>query len=80
MCIDFVTVVGEIIQTEQVGAVSIPLITGQIDLQNIALASKYDSNLISLSQLRETGITFYDNPTSMALIKDGKVITHAKRS
>ena len=80
MCIDFVTAAGEIIQTEQVGTVSIPLKTGQIDLQNVALASKCDSNLISLGQLRETGITFHDNLISMALMKDGKVIAHAKRS
>lgn len=59
---------------------SIPLKTRQIDLQNVALASKCNSNLISLGQLRETGITFHDNPTSIALMKDGKVIAHAKKS
>ena len=80
MCIDFVTAAGQIIRTKQVGIVSIPLKTGQINLQNVVLASECDSNLISLGQLRETGITFHDNPTSMALMKDGKVIAYAKRS
>ncbi len=80
MSINFVTAAGQVIRTEQVGTVSIPLKTGRIDLQNVALASECDSNLISLSQLRESGITFHDNPTSMALMKDGKIIAHAKRS
>lgn len=80
MYIDFITAVGQVIRTEQVGTVSIPLKTGQIDLQNVELASGCDSNLISLGQLRESGIMFHDNPTSMALMKDRKVITHAKRS
>ena len=80
MCIDFVTAASQIIQTEQVETLFIPLKTGQINLQNVALASKYDSNLISLSHLKETGIIFYHNSTSIALMKDRKIIAHAKRS
>lgn len=80
MCINFVTAAGQVIQTKQVETVSIPLKSRRIDLQNIALASKCDFNSISLGQLRETGISFHDNPMSMALINDGEIIAHAKRS
>lgn len=58
----------------------IPLANGnKIDLQNVVLASRYDSNLISLNQLRETGITFHNNPTAMTLMTHRKVIAQAKR-
>lgn len=33
-----------------------------------------------MGQLRESGITFHDNPTNIALMKDGKTIAHARRS
>ena len=68
------------IRTEQVGTVLIPFKNGRIELQNVALASECDSNLIFLSQLRESIIILHDNPTSIALMKDGEAIAHAKRS
>ncbi len=78
--IDFMTAAGQVIRTEEIGTVSIPLANGnKIDLQNVALAPGCDSNLISLGQLRETGITFHDNPTEMTLMRNGKVIAQAKR-
>lgn len=80
MCIDFVTAAVQVIQTEQVRTVSIPLKVGRIDLQNIALATKCDSNLIFLGQLREGRIFFYNNPASMTLMKDEEIIAQAKRS
>lgn len=56
--IDLVTAAGEVIRTEEVGTVSIPLANGTtIELHNVALAPGCDSNLISLGQLRESGIT-----------------------
>lgn len=51
----------------------------KIDLQNVAVTSRCDSNLISLSQLQETGITFYDDPRAMTLMRNGKVIAKAKK-
>lgn len=62
------------------GTVSIPLKGGRIDLQNVALATECDSNLISLGQLRERGISFHDNPASMTLMIDGEIIAQARRS
>lgn len=80
MCINFVTAASQVIQTEQVGTVLLPLKGGRIDLQNVVLATKCDSNLISLGQLQENGISFYDNPISMTLMKDGEIIEQAKKS
>lgn len=60
---------------------SIPLAYSRnIELQNVALASKCDLNLIFLSQLREIGITYHDNSIIMTLIKNDKVIVHVKRN
>lgn len=54
--------------------------TKQIDLQNIVLARKCNSNLIFQGQLRKTKITFHDSIIKMALIKNKKIIVHAKSS
>ncbi len=59
---------------------SILLADGNIELHNVTLAPGYDLNLISLGQLRESGITYHNNPTTMTLIRHGKVIAHAKQS
>lgn len=50
-----------------------------VELHNVALASNCDLNLISLGQLQESEITYHDNPMSMTLIRNGKVIVKAKR-
>ncbi len=79
--IDFVTAAGQIIQTEEVGTVSIPLTGGTtIELHNVALAPDCDSKLISLGQLREGGITYHDNPATMTMMRGRKIIAHAKRN
>lgn len=60
---------------------SIPLADGRkIELQNMALALEYDSNLISIGQFRETGITYYDNLIAMILMKNRKVIAYIKKN
>lgn len=74
------TVVGQIIQTEKIDTLSIPLVNGsKIELQNVALAPKCDSNLIFLGQLWETKITFHDNPTAITSMKNRKIIAKTKR-
>lgn len=79
--IDFVTAAGQVIRTEEIGTVAIPLADGNnMEPHNVALAPGCDSNLISLGQLRETEITYHDNSTTMTLIRQGKVIAHAKRT
>lgn len=80
MCIDFVTVASQVIQTEQVGIVLIPLNGRKIELQNVALAIKYIFNLIFLGQLQKSEISFHDNLVSMILIKNGKIIAQVRRS
>lgn len=59
---------------------SIPLANGEnIELQNVALAPKCDSNLISLGQLRKIGITYHDNLIAMTLMRNRKVIIYTKK-
>ena len=78
--IDFVTAAGQVIRTEEIGIVSIPLSGGNtIELHNVALIPGCNFNLISLGQLHESGITYHDNPMTMTLMRNGKVIAEAKR-
>lgn len=78
--INFITAAGQIIRIEEISTVSIPLADGsKIKLQNVALAPEYDSNLITLGQLRETRITFHANSTAMILIKNRKIIAQTKK-
>ncbi len=51
-----------------------------IELHNVALAPNCDSNLISLGQLRESGISYHDNPSAMTLMRVGEIIAHAKKN
>ena len=79
--IDFITAAGQIIQTEEIGTVSIPLVDGiTTELQNVALAPECDSNLISLGQLWESGITYHDDLSLMTLMRGGRTIAHTKKS
>ncbi len=75
------TAAGQVIRIEEIGNVSIPLADGNnIELKNVALAPGCDSNLISIGQLQETGITYHDNPTAMTLMQQRRVIARAKRT
>ena len=79
--IDFVIAAGQVIWTEKIGIISIPLADGStIELHNVALAPGCNSNLIFLGQLQESGITYHDNLVAMTLMKDGKVIAHARKN
>lgn len=51
MCMNFVIETSQFINTKQGEIVLIPIKNKTIDFQNIAFATKYDSNLISLGQL-----------------------------
>lgn len=79
--IDFMTVAGQVIRTEKIGTVSIPLAkNNEITLQYVALAPGSDSNLISFGQLQETEIIFHDDLTVMTLMKNSKIITQVKKN
>lgn len=71
---------GQIIWTEKIRIVSILLSSKRMKPNNIALAPGCDSNLILIGQLRESKITSYNILDAMILMKDGKVIAHAKKS
>ena len=78
--IDFMITEGQIIKSGEIGTVLILLNRGiTIEWKNIVLAPKCDSNLISLRQLWESGITYYNSPITMILMKKGKRIAQVKR-
>lgn len=74
------TAVGQIIRTNEVEIVTIPLSGGRtIELHNITYASDLNSNPIFLRQLRKSGITYHNKSTKIMLKKEGIIITHRKR-
>lgn len=80
MRIDFVTIIGQGIQTKKISIVLILLLGRNIiELYNVSLAPKCDFNLISLSHLCESGIIYYNNLIIITLIRNGKIIVKAKR-
>ena len=77
----FITAGGEIIHSQEVGTVHLTLQSGKttMTLLNVAYAPKCDSNLISLGQLRKSGISYHDHPDSMALKQGGSTLGVANR-
>ena len=77
---EFVTAGRDIIRSEQVETVILPLKKcSQLTLCNVAYALKCNSNLISLDQLRETGISYYDHLEYMVLKQGESIIGSATR-
>lgn len=67
-----------IIRSNQVGTVIFPLINSmQLTFSNVTFALKYDSNLISLGQLQEIGISYHNYSEQMLLRQAGKTIGSA---
>ena len=77
---EFITAGGNIIRSSQVGTVTLLLENGSnLTLTNVAYTPECDSNLISLGQLRETGISYHDHAECMVLKQEGKTIGLATR-
>ncbi len=76
---EFMTAGGDIIRSEEVGNVRLPTCSGLLILNNVAYTPRCNSNLISLGQLRESGITYYDHPEQMILKQGGNTIGSASR-
>lgn len=71
---------GDIIRSKEVGTIKLTLLNGSdMTLSNVAFAPRCDSNLISLGQLREAGISYHDHPESMILKKAGIIIGSAQK-
>lgn len=76
----FLIAEGGIMVSEEEGTVSIQMQNGKIlELENVAYAPTADLNLVSLGQLREAGITFYDMPEHMLLKRGNATIGMANR-
>lgn len=79
-CLDFTTAGGQTLRAKSIGTIAIPLADGSsIRLEGVAYAPECDSNLISLGQLRESKITYVNNPNAMTLMQGGQAIAHARR-
>lgn len=79
--INFIIAIGQIILKNEISTIWLPLFDrSKIELQNIVLSPKYNSNLICLGQLRKTSINFYDNPIIKTLMRDEKGIAYTKRN
>ena len=77
---EFATAGGDIFRSEQVRTVILLLENGsQLTFCNVAYAPECDSNLISLGQLRETGISHHDHPKCIVLKQRGSIIGSATR-
>lgn len=79
-CLNFTTTGGQILRAESIGTIAIPLADGSsIRLEGVVYAPECDSNLILLGQLRNSNITYVDNPNTMTLMQGGQAIAHARR-
>lgn len=79
-CLDFTTAGGQVLRTESIGAIAIPLAEGSsIKLRDVAYAPDCNSNLILLGQLRDSGITYVDNAEAMTLVQSGPTVAQARR-
>lgn len=79
-CLDFTTAGGQVLRAESIGTIAIPLADGSsIELRDVAYAPDCDSNLISLGQLRDSGITYVDDAEAMTLVQSGRTIAQARR-
>ena len=77
---EFITAGGNIIRSSQIGTVTLSLKNGSnLTLSNVAYTPECDSNLISLGQLRETGISYHNPAKCMVLKQKGKTIGLATR-
>ena len=77
---EFITAGGNIIRSSQIGTITLLLEnSSKLTLTNVVYTPEYDSKLISLGQLRETGISYHDHAECMVLKQEGKTIGLAIR-
>lgn len=76
----FVIAGGEIIRSEEVGSIHLSTQSGAIiTINNVTYRPRCNPNLISLGQLRESGITYHDHPDRMILKQGGNIIGSASK-
>lgn len=77
----FIMAGGKIIYSQKVGIVHLTLLSGKtkMTLLNVEYAPKCDFNLISLGQLRESGISYHNHLNSMALKQGGSILKVANK-
>jgi hypothetical protein len=77
---DFITASGHVITSEETGTIVLPLASGKnFEIHGVAYIPKCDSNLLSLGQLRRSGVTYHDREHHMLLKQNGTVVASARR-
>lgn len=78
---EFVTASGDIFQSKKVTIVVLPIQGGKTTMRllNIAYTPKYDFNLISLGQFRESGILYHNHSNSIIFKKIGSILEIANK-
>ena len=76
---EFITAGGKVIRSREVETVYLSFQSGKMILLNVVYILKFDSNLISLGHLHESGISYHDYPYSMILKQGNSRIRLAVR-
>lgn len=79
--LNFTTAEGQILQAKEIGTNAI-LLSNKflLKLWDLAYAPNYNSNFISLGQLRDSNIIYVDNSKTMTLMQAGHSIAHTKHN
>ena len=78
---EFQTATTHTMSSEKTGTILIHMSTGQeVEISGVSYISDSTSNLLSLSRLKETGISYHDGGDYMILKSGDKEVTQAKRS
>ena len=75
----FKTVSGNMVSAVGKGVVEIHMKTGTVQIKDVALVLQATTNLISLGQLQQSGITYHNEDTKMTLKKEGRTVASAQR-
>lgn len=79
-CLNFTTADSQTLCAKSMRTIAIPLDNrSSIRLKGVAYAPKFNSNLISLGQLRNSNITYVDSSNTMTLMQKGQIIAHARQ-
>ena len=74
----FETVSGNMISAVRKGVIEICIKTGTVQIKDVALVLQATTNLISLRQLQQSGITYHNEDTKMTLKKEGRTVASAQ--
>ena len=75
----FETVSGNIVSAVEKGVVKICTKTETVQIKDVTLVLQATTNLISLRQLQQSGITYHNEDTKMTLKKEGRTVASVQQ-